>query len=324
MFFIVGRGRSGTTLFSMMLEMHPELCVATESLFLVSLYNKYSKGKWSKKRIDSFFEDIWRESWMEDWNLDKPVLKEKLLALGDSATFSQLCDIIYREYACQRNKPTALIGQKDPHFSFFLDRLLETFPFAKFIHVVRDCRDSILSYQKVNFDTNNPYALAYRWKAHNEAIQAFGKDHPAQYLVIRYEDILCEPESVMRKVCQFLGIKYTPTIIQVPDKQAVIFDHLIKTTQPLDPSNKNKWQTKMDKKTLLGVEAICHHTMRHYGYSLANKPIVRVPLFTLPGLLWGWLLTFLERLLFQLPLSLRSAILNVYRTVTASNKIRLK
>jgi len=52
----------------------------------------------------------------------------------------------------------------------------------------------------------------------------------------------------MRKVCQFLEIKYMPTIIQVPDKQEVIFDHLIKMTQPLDPSNKNKWQTKMEKK----------------------------------------------------------------------------
>ena len=57
--FIVGKGRSGTTLLSTILDSHPKVASATESRFLLILWQKYKRmKKWNAAKAEVFFEDV--------------------------------------------------------------------------------------------------------------------------------------------------------------------------------------------------------------------------------------------------------------------------
>ena len=68
LFFIVGRGRSGTSLLVSMLNQHPHIAIPPEALYIMILYNKFAKYKtMSKKMIRTFYNYLWIEKCMNRW-----------------------------------------------------------------------------------------------------------------------------------------------------------------------------------------------------------------------------------------------------------------
>ena len=78
-FFIVGRGRSGTTLLSRMFAKHPQIAVAPEGFFAMSLERRYGSGAWDASRIDAFGRDLLLENRMRTWKLDVGRLRGVLM-----------------------------------------------------------------------------------------------------------------------------------------------------------------------------------------------------------------------------------------------------
>ena len=158
MFFVLGRGRSGSDLLVRILNTHQQLSVAPEALFLINLYRKYANVKnWNEQKILSFFHDLLLENRLTDWwQLDKKQLKHDLLKLSGEATFQTLCKTVYLNFAQQTGKENVkLLGDKNPTYTLFAKELLQIYPEAKFIHLVRDPRDNILSFKRVSFDLTN-------------------------------------------------------------------------------------------------------------------------------------------------------------------------
>lgn len=76
--FILGRGRSGTTLLSKILNAHDQLAVAPEGFFALSLMNKYQHASWTNKTLEAFLEDLELEARMQTWELDRQALRAEL------------------------------------------------------------------------------------------------------------------------------------------------------------------------------------------------------------------------------------------------------
>ena len=58
-FFIVGKGRSGTTLLSTILDSHPNVASATESRFLLLIWQKYKNLRnWDGENAEQFITDV--------------------------------------------------------------------------------------------------------------------------------------------------------------------------------------------------------------------------------------------------------------------------
>lgn len=49
--------------------------------------------------------------------------------------------------------------------------------------------------------------------------QTFGSIHPAQYIEVRYENLVEKPEELTRAICNFLEIDYLNEMIQ--DSEAI-------------------------------------------------------------------------------------------------------
>ncbi len=327
-FFIVARGRSGTDMLRAMLNRHSAVTVAPEALFVINLYHRYRHGAWTQARILRFYNDLWAEDRLVDWwRIERTRLKEDLLRLGEGATFAELCRTVYAHQAAAEKKLPSidklserdLIGDKNPTHALFVPELMALFPQARFIHLVRDYRDNVLSFQNVHFDLSGTAALAERWRAYNEAVLAASRSRPERFFTLRYEDLLAEPESRLGDVCAFLGVDFEAPMLSFHEDRDDVRDWQTNLAVPLDSSRAEGWRERMDPAAVRTVDAVCARLGARFGYETADKgaPPAKSPA-VFPGIALGRLASFLERVIFRLPFWLRQVILKTYRRRTKS------
>ena len=321
LFFIIGRGRSGVTLLRSLLDTHPRVSVTFHTVyFIMNLYKRYARAKWTREKILSFYDDLWLEESLANWRLDKDKLRQDLLACEGRASFPELCKVVFANYATVHGKEGCIIlGDKNPLYSLFVRELISVFPDAKFIHVVRDYRDTILSYQGVKFDANNTSALAYRWKKYNEEILKNSKRWPEKFAILRYEDLLENTERELERICSFLEIDFDPVMLNFYKNQKDVPEWHRNITKPLNESHLCLWKNEMERGDVIKSDYVCRDLSKYFGYEGASgkgSPFLFIA--TLPGVLYGSLITWLEKFIFFLPLRLRATIINYYRTVTGS------
>ena len=323
LFFIIGRGRSGTTLLRCVLNAHPRLAVAPEALFIMNLYREYAKVEhWDRGHLLSFYDDLWLEQRLNSWQLDKERLRGDLLACGTDARFADLCKVVYANFASRLGKDdVALLGDKNPIYCLLLPELISLFPDAKFIHTVRDYRDNILSYKEVKFDTNSTSALAYRWKKYNQEVLKASERHPQRFLLLRYEDLLTAPEYQLQRICRFLVVDFEPAMLDFYKAQpnALVWEWHRNLRKPLEKTHIALWKSRMREIDVLKSDYICHEISSLFGYERSDKQgSAALCALTLPGVVLGWTLTSLERLVFFLPTRWLAAAINSYRKLTGS------
>jgi len=314
MFFITGRGRSGTWLLQSILDTHPEICVAPEALFIIHLYQKYCHTTtWTAERKASFIDDLFSEKKLIDWwQLSPESVGELLEQYTPETHFSDLCKAVYHDYARRNDKADArLLGDKNPEYSIYIHRLAQLYPNAKFIHLVRDPRANILSYQNVDFDVNDVAALSYRWKKYNESVLDIQQILPDRILVIHYENLLTDTQATLEEMCAFLDVEFLPELLEFYKDAKNIFPWNHKITEAIDPKKAYAWKGKISKEDEACIFKIAGDVAARFNYTTSVSP--HLNLKNRRGLLFGQLTFFLEKLLFKLPLRVRAKILRMYR-----------
>lgn len=319
MVFIVGRGRSGTTLLSSLLDAHPLICVAPESLFIMYLYRRYRRRPWDSARVRAFARDLWLESRMGPWGLDRDEVERALLARGAPAGFGGLCGEVFACYARGRGRGDAtVLGDKNPGYSLFVSELREVFPSARFIHVVRDPRDNVHSFSRVPFDADDTATLAYRWNYYNTAILAASRRSPPSFLRLRYEDLVRNPEAEMERLCRFLDVQFVPEMLVRRAPKPAPSWHPYGSV-PVSDNLAGRWQREMSSEAVRLVDWICSPVARELGYDVERPELGTRLLARLGrGALVAGALVRLERLVFRLPPRAVSRIIDAYRARTAS------
>lgn len=105
LFFIVGVGRSGTTLIRLMLNSHPDVAIPYETHFITNYIGQLDKyGSLSvADNLDRLIGDLLKEDLLSKW--DKvPTLEEVKAQLGSNPTLSDVIDAIYICYARAHGK----------------------------------------------------------------------------------------------------------------------------------------------------------------------------------------------------------------------------
>jgi hypothetical protein len=101
--------------------------------------------------------------------------------------------------------------EKTPmHLVHMLD-LEKLFPDARFIHIVRDGRDSAASFHRRW--AYHPEATIFRWKKVVREGLRQGQELGSRCLQVRYEELTQEPERVMRQVCGFLSVPFQSAVL---------------------------------------------------------------------------------------------------------------
>lgn len=213
--FIVGVHRSGTTLLRFMLSSHSQIYIPTESDFIPLFYNKSRNQPFNQETVSKILDEIFEKyRFVNDWQDVKPEAGIFLSSM-ETKDYRGFLDHLYSLYAQQNG--AVRWGDKTPIYTSYLDLIQKIFPDAKFIHIIRDPYDAIISllekYQEKEFHIDI-YFGAKNWvrrikKAQRDG-ERIGKD---QYLEIFYEDLTNSPESTLKKICAFIEEKFEPGML---------------------------------------------------------------------------------------------------------------
>jgi hypothetical protein len=196
--FVVGCQRSGTTLLRLVLDSHPAVACGPETRFLESM-----------TRIVG---DDWPR--LARYGRDKP---EWLASIAD--WYGAMQD----DYAHRRGK--VRWADKTPRYALIMDFLDQLFPDAKFIHIIRDPRDVVLSHRK-RFGYVAAVKAVRKWPVYVATASATGQRlGPERYLEVRYEDLVADNDKELRRVFEFIDEPWDPIVLEydrlphdVPDK----------------------------------------------------------------------------------------------------------
>jgi hypothetical protein len=245
--FVVGMWRSGTSLLYALLNQHPQIGLMYESDFflLTTLFSLPRKnGSWISK--------------LDSWN--GALTRHKIDALSlpqDVPDMPSAFRAVAQQYAA--NKGATIWGCKSPNYYDCMNRLADYFPAAKFIVIWRDpadvCRSIVRAAEQSPWFARPRMDLRALLGCHRmkqEAGQLVRRGAAIHQL--QFDDLVRNPESSLRPICDFIGIDYDPnmTSLEGADRSAIYAgDHhsgvnsaaiMAKRERPevLSPALKNK------------------------------------------------------------------------------------
>ncbi len=153
--------------------------------------------------------------------------------------------------------------------------LLEAFPEARFIHIVRDGRAVAYSCSRVDWwpnhyvwwyggtpqewgrSGNDPWELCARnWLEELHSLEVGLSVAPAEQVIqLRYEDLVAAPVDALTRLATFMGLP------ESPDWQGLLL------TLPF-PDKNEAWRDKMPDPAINLVEKIQHEALVSNGYSI--------------------------------------------------------
>jgi hypothetical protein len=259
--FIVGAPRSGTTLLRNMLNRHPLLAVCGETRFYHYLYARRRAfgdlGNLKNRR--RLVEEYLSTERVQRLGIDLPGLGERLMR--EAIGYRELFTSVLEYYAESQGKPR--YGEKTPHHALFTETLCEWFPGANILHLVRDPRDVVASLQRMVWAPNSIVANAQVWLDCN--LGARRSSHRPEYLLIRYEKLVAEPEQELSRICAFLGCEFAPQML-VPDTQSDVNRRVRAHQKDINMERLGKWQEQLSTDDVALVEWAAGSAMQDFGY----------------------------------------------------------
>jgi hypothetical protein len=248
-FFIIGSGRSGTTLLRAILQTHPEVHIPPETYVLgrvIKNYKRYSRLPWRVLLIIILAEFEYHPEF-GTFGISLRKLYHKLKAcLPEEQNLAHVLNSIYMFHANTVTPSAARWGDKTPMNTFYLDRILSVFPNALFIHMIRDGRDVVKSMLEAG-RYKTIHEAAARWIRSVQIARDFGKKYQGNYYEIKYEDLVKAPKDKIQVICNFLGLEFVGSMLRHHENQSTLTDidkysHLSNVKAPISTASVGKWR----------------------------------------------------------------------------------
>lgn len=240
--FIVGVGRSGTSLLQSILDAHSHVSFIPENGFL----------------RDQFLKISFRYN------------KEKAIGAEIKQSYAQKFD------DTSFNTNVSYFGDKDPRL---LDHLLDIdnfFPRSVVVHIVRDPRDVVLSRSRAKWSSKWPWLIhAFLFEIQLRLANVNSvRTKQISYVEISYEGLITDARQELKGILELLDLKFEDSMysFHTDAKKFIRVDEAqwkSKLNQPLDNTNKDKWRTDLSRRQVSIIELICTRSMKKYGYEFS-------------------------------------------------------
>jgi O-antigen ligase len=296
--FIVGVSRSGTSLMRHILNQSDSIAIARENHFLGHLLGSegmrhkfrqfgdlsnddnaramvdfiYSGGldRISKFRgMSSHFRWIIRR-------VDKEVFLEKILASDRSER--ALFAVMIQLFADRKGKPIA--GEKTPAHIRYVPTLLDWFSNARVIHMLRDPRAIFVSELRRRYKESDstPYRqlkpvyplfklyilfqTTLAWLESVNRYHQYKKSYPDHYTLVKFEDLVREPEKHIHALCDFIGVEFQSEMLE----QSVVSSGFQVGQAGFDASAADRWKKQIDAFSSAWFTFWFRRYLKEFGY----------------------------------------------------------
>ena len=238
--FVYGALRSGTTMFRLMLESNRAISNPGEADFLfdhIAPDPDHPTG-WRYDRTALIDDRIFRAKQFDlPEELDGLDLLEEMLAQMDARSPGLLTLNVHRH----------------------AERIVQTLPDARFVHLLRDPRDVARSSIGMGW-AGTLYRGVDHWILTETAWDRIAKHlRTGQVLDLSYEDLFADIDNNLRRVCDFLEVSFDPAMLRY---------HETSTYGPPDPSLAEQWRRRSKPREIALVEGKAGALMRARGYIL--------------------------------------------------------
>ncbi|MHA1758051.1 MAG: sulfotransferase family protein [Promethearchaeota archaeon] len=281
--FIVGAPRSGTTLIANILSRHSKIFIPGETHFFDDIYslrkklgNPSNPSSMTKiiKRLSTLYkrynEPLDQERINHLFSDHKILNKFKFSCKNYRDIFSFFMEIQMRHEGKQR------WGNHTPRDIFNIKDILSFYPNAKILVCVRDARDFLLSYKYKWRVTSierieslkkiyHPVVTSLLWKSSMRQISAIrtkmGNDN---LMIIKYENLVQNPEEVVYKICKFIGEKFEKRMLEVNSHNSSFQVR----DRGIFSSSVGRWRGSLAKEEAYVAQLINRRELESFGYQI--------------------------------------------------------
>lgn len=265
--FIIGMPRSGTKLLRGLLEQHPRVRVPTIETEFFPFLVRWVQRRGSPEQPHAFaalFEVLKNAPYFQvrpavarpfSWREWREYCGGRYDAAGLFEGFVR--------YETAATADSGLIwGDKSPAYMRHASALLEHFPRARVVHIVRDVRDYCVSMR--NGWRKDIRRAAFLWGRDVAQAHRICGAHRDRCIELKYEDLLHAPQVQMRRLSEFLDIDFS--------------DAMTRLASPVEPTgyaagqtevvsdNRQKFAERLEPREIRAVETLAWDTMLLLGY----------------------------------------------------------
>lgn len=261
--FVCGCGHSGTTLLWAMLSSHSRIygIPYETNVFLNSRKRNTKSLSFIRKFLVVTFFKILSKSAQR-----KFVSFERNGYLSFTRTDSNIIAFFNDQSAQARILNKELICEKTPRHMLKIDRIKRIFPRSSIIVIVRNGLDvtGSLKERRGNFDN-----AMDRWINDNRTMLKFKDRHLLK--IVKYEDLIREPERELRKVCDFCHLKYEDNMLSYHNSpSSKKWDYDIRRKQVIQPimDRSNRWKGILSDSEVSKFKENAGDLMNYFGYEI--------------------------------------------------------
>ncbi len=275
--FIVGANRSGTTLLRLLLNAHSEIAIPDEiNYFYGFTKTEISYEAWTEPQLSAAEYEAFVDRFLD---ANRPKVRELDLSsvraeiLDGPQDFRRPYQVLLTRWAAHYGK--ARWGEKTPGNIYHSNILIDMFPDARFLHVVRDPRGGVASMQRVSFFSSDAtFNALNRHKIMTHGRDWLARAVPAdQRMEVRYEDLVGAPQHTLGRICGFLETAYEPEMLRFhQNADRFMLDEAASTynqtaTRPISPTEAEKWRSQLSESEIAIIERVCADEMDEFGYA---------------------------------------------------------
>jgi hypothetical protein len=289
--FIIGPGRSGTTLLVMLLN-EIEGCVASPEIKHVIYFYKSFKNIHSvdNKTITAYKNYLFAYKKASNNPLYQfcDTLPSDLFS-DKIKNYANLSKAFHLQLHSHKLKKISTVFDKNNFYSFFVKELKIIYPNAKFCVMIRDPRAFVasnLQSQHTFKDNKNTAYYAFVWRSYLKKIKEVRREFKDDIFLLKYEDLVSNKEGQMKMFCSFFGLNYSHKIFDfrlrlAQDMSEALINNQINKrmakkiedlTKPISNSQVASWENKLSKEQQSIIQQITDSEARHFGYASGEKP----------------------------------------------------
>jgi hypothetical protein len=209
--FVAGPDRSGTTLMYALLASHPDMSMVRRTNMWRYFHRRYG-DLGDPANLERCLDDMVGYRRMRHLGPDRDRIRDEFLA--GPPTYGRLFALFHEHHAHRAGK--SRWGDKSLHTEHYADRVLAEMPHARIVHMVRDPRDRYASVRRRNGqDLSRVGAATGRWLVSTRAGRRNQRRYPGRYLIVRYEDLVTQPEVTVRRLCAAIELEYSPLMLSL-------------------------------------------------------------------------------------------------------------
>jgi len=272
---IVGSERSGTNLLRALLSTHSKIASPPPAGFINALGGiqlRYFPGG-HPACLSELIDDVvaLTKTHLNPWDID---LDSKVIEVRvKEPSLWEVFRVVNEIYAEECGRPCWC--SKEPGLFNYISEIADCVPNARFVYLVRDGRDVALSLLRGHLHEFHVYFAAHYWALSQRSCLSALADpaHNGRMYVLKYENLIDNPQDEMRDLMHFIGIEFEKQQLQFY-QDARVLDHSRRSrfwknlARPIDRKNKGMYRDNLGVKNIEIFESVAWAEMEALGYPL--------------------------------------------------------